>query len=68
MDEEGIGKENCKERREISLLRWWKFQCTRDMKKHTAEGGWASCEAENHWDRRKIKLSHLKMCMRSRIK
>lgn len=57
MDEERIGKENCKERKEISLLRCWKFQCTRDMNKHNAEGGWVSCEAANHWERRMIKLT-----------
>jgi hypothetical protein len=59
MDEEKIGKENCKERLEISLLRCWKFHSTRDMNKYNAEGEWVSCEAANHWDRRTIKLADL---------
>jgi len=57
MDEKRKGIENCKERMEISLLRCWKFQCTRDVNKHNAEGEWISCETANHWERRMIRLA-----------
>ena len=59
MDEERIGKENCKERMEICLLRWWKFQCTRDMNRHDTEGERVSCEVANRWERRVIKPAEL---------
>lgn len=50
------GKENCKEKMEISLLRCWKFQCRKEntLNKQTE---WVNCGAANDWKKRKIEVT-----------